>query len=131
MNADICLVDRGILEILRFMQSDDRIVGVSPSIRDKGELRHSACDLMTPMLAVARDTFIGKLLRRTDWYRRAAYLEVDPNSVFFSPKITNCCCVLRRDAFLSLGGFDTSQLLYWTEEAFAWPSCKEQPRILF
>ncbi len=120
MNADIRLENRRIIEILSFMQSEDRIVAVSPSINDNGRLRHSAHDLMTPMLIVARDTFLGKVLRRTDWYRCAAYAKVDPNRVFFSRKITNCCCVLRRDAFLSLGGFDASQLLYWTEEAFAW-----------
>lgn len=119
MNADVFLQDGSLREIADFMASNRDLVAVSPAVEDGGRLRHLAHGAMTPSLALARDTVIGKVLRRTKWYRRAMLDDVPAETIFRAPKITNCCCVLRRESFLAMGGFDAQQLLYWTEEDFA------------
>lgn len=119
MNADVRLEDESFADIVKLMQANPELVAVSPSVEDDGRLRHMAHDVVTPSLAIARDSVLGKILRRTSWYRRAMLEDVQPDSVFRAPKITNCCCVVRREPFLAMGGFDRRQLLYWSEEDFA------------
>jgi len=119
MNADVRLEDDAFADIVELMEASPELVAVSPSVEDDGRLRHMAHEVVTPSLAIARDSVLGMILRRTRWYRRAMLEDVPPDAVFRAPKITNCCCVVRRDAFLAMGGFDRRQLLYWSEEVFA------------
>jgi len=118
MNADVSLKDNAVPAMVEFMRASERLIGVSPVIYDQGIPRHAAGRAMTPLLTVARDTFFGKPLRWTRWYIKAMMSEHWPGETFFAEKITNGCCLLRREAFLSIGGFAESQLLYWTEEEF-------------
>ena len=119
MNADIFLQNDRVLDILSFMGAHEDLIAVSPAVKDAGRLRHLAHEAITPALAIARDSVLGKILRRTRWYRSALFENIQPDEVFCAPKITNCCCILRRKPFLALGGFHPAQLLYWTEEDFA------------
>lgn len=119
MNADIFITDRSVEELVRFAQEHDRYVGVSPSVMDNGLHRHMASGLLTPGICVARDTVLGKGLRKTAWYRRHMFEDKQPGDTFDVPKITNSCCLLRCDLFKQIGQFDPDQILYWTEEALA------------
>lgn len=119
MNADVFLEESSNLEyIIEYMTANPDLVATSPAIRDSGKLRHQAHNSITPLMCIARDTFAGKPLRRTKWYRNANHSDHAANEVFFSEKITNCCCMIRRNTFLKTGGFDTRLILYWTEEEF-------------
>ena len=119
MNADVFLEDDSILGLVDFMEEHADLLATSPAVRDGGRTRHMAHDVVTPMLTVARDSVLGKVFRRTRWYRQAMHEQSAPNQVFFVPKITNSCCVLRCQAFVDLGGFHPGQFLYWTEEDIA------------
>jgi GT2 family glycosyltransferase len=119
MNADIALVDASVADIAAFMETRDEVIAVSPSVRDQGRVRHMASGIITPGLCIARDSFWGAAMRQSTWYRRAMGDAIDPHTVFDAEKITNCCCMLRRESFCALGGFSVRQILYWTEEEFA------------
>lgn len=119
MNADIQLVDNSIQNIITFMEHDPSLVGVSPSVRDHGLLRHMSSGILTPFLCCVRDAFWGALFRDTRRYKAAMGENIPPDTTFPAAKITNCCCMLHRKAFLEIGGFCKRQLLYWTEEDFA------------
>ena len=119
MNADIFLQNDQLSDILPFMEAHEDLIAVSPAVKDAGRLRHLAHEAITPALAIARDSVLGKMLQRTRWDHRALFENVQPDEVFCAPKITNCCCIIRRDGFVALGGFHPDQLLYWTEEDFA------------
>lgn len=124
MNADIFLQNDPASDILSFMEAHEDLIAVSPAVKDAGRLRHLAHEAITPALAIARDSVLGKVLQRTQWYHRALFENVQPDEVFCAPKITNCCCIIRRDRFVALGGFHPDQLLYWTEEDFALRAAK-------
>jgi GT2 family glycosyltransferase len=119
MNADITLIDASVADIADYMETRDEVIAVSPSVRDHGHVRHLSSAIITPGLCIARDSFWGAALRRGNHYRSAMGDDIDPHTVFDAAKITNCCCMLRRESFCALGGFSVRQLLYWTEEEFA------------
>lgn len=119
MNADVCLEEPDTVErLVSYMNQHSDTIAVSPSIRDGTQLRHQAHRSITPQLCIVRDSFVGRLLRGSKWYRRANYQDKMPRAVFDAQKITNCCCMVRREKFLELGGFDERLILYWTEEEF-------------
>lgn len=119
LNADVCLNDNLPLEMAGWVLAHPRVIAASPSICDGGSRRHSAHVATTPLLSIAGDAFVGKPLKRTAWFRRQWMAHIPPYSIFFSPTITNCACLVRREPFLAIGGFCEEQLLYWTEEDFA------------
>jgi GT2 family glycosyltransferase len=119
MNADITLIGASIAGITDYMETRDEVIAASPSVRDHGRVRHLSSGIITPGLCIARDSFWGAAIRRGKKYRMAMGDAIDPYSVFDAAKITNCCCMLRRESFCALGGFSVRQLLYWTEEEFA------------
>lgn len=119
MNADVWLENSCVLELVEYVENSPEIAAVSPAVEDAVQIRHMAHSAVTPSIAVARDAFPGKILRRTDWYRRMMFQHKEPYEIFDVPKITNSCCVLNRAIYRELGGFSTEQFLYWTEEDFA------------
>lgn len=119
LNADVFIEDSKIYGLIGFIEKHRDVVAVSPSIMDNQQIRHAAHKPITPLLSIARDSFVGKMLKYSRWYKNAMFNNYAAHNVFFAPKITNCCCVLNRRLFLNLGGFDSDQLLYWTEEEFA------------
>lgn len=119
MNADIRLLDDSCTAIAEYLDARSEVIAASPSVRDKGVVRHMSSGIITPLECIARDSAWGILLRRRKAYRECMSSERDPYSVFDTAKITNCCCLVRNEPFLKMGGFSTRQILYWTEEDFA------------
>lgn len=119
LNADVFLEDNSILEALSFINKDETLIAVSPSIKDGGFRRHGAHQIITPMLSIARDSFFGKIFKYTVWYHKSMLNHLHADEIFYAQKITNCCCIIRREEFIKIGGFNTKQLLYRTEEDFA------------
>lgn len=78
-----------------------------------------ASGFVTPSVCIARDTVLGKIIRKAEWYQKAMFERRAVGDTFDVPKITNSCCLLNCELFRKVGGFDASQILYWTEEAVA------------
>ena len=116
MNADISLPDNSCLCLLDYLENHPDCIAVSPCVRDNKIIRHMASGIVTPLICIARDSFAGKFLRQTTWYKKAMLCDTNPRSTFTVPKITNSCCLVRSKEFLECNGFSTDFIMYWTEE---------------
>lgn len=115
MNTDLSWPPDCFPGLLDWLHSHPEVTLAVPQIRDPGGEVQKLCKQDPTILGLLSRRFIpdwlksGWLKRYDQWYVMAGE---NYESVFDVPYLSGCCMLIRSDAFLAVGGFDSRFFLY-------------------
>ena len=118
LNPDVTMHPAAISEGLRFLESNESVVAVSPLCTNKKEVRQHLCKQYPTLLDLALRGFAPKIISALFENRLSRYemreLPVDRPSVGI-PVISGCFIMCRGWAFDDVSGFDPRYFLYFED----------------
>ena len=115
MNTDLTWSPDCFPGLLAWLRAHQDVTLAVPQIRNADGEVQKLCKQDPTVLGLLSRRFIPAWLKpawlkRYDrWYVMA---EMDYDAVFDVPYLSGCCMLMRRDAFIEVGGFDSSFFLY-------------------
>lgn len=119
-NPDLVVSPGALATLVARLEHDQSLGVVGPMLRDTaGEVYPSGRDF--PALADALGhAFIGLIWGANPWTRRYRHLGGDQHRARPADWVSGAFMVLRREAFLSVGGFDDAYFMYMEDVDLCW-----------
>ena len=118
LNSDVTLHPMAISEALKYLDSNNSVVAVSPMCVNKEQVRQHLCKRYPTLLDLALRGLAPKILSDFFTNRLAKYemreLPINKPSVGI-PLISGCFILCRASALTKVSGFDSSYFLYFED----------------
>lgn len=128
LNPDCLIETNGLTACVRYLEEQPEVGVVGPLLLQlNGEVENTAYAFPNPWSAVAgRKSFLRKLWPNNPLSRRYLLSDHSPTEIRHPDWLAGTCMVVRREEFLSLGGFDPRYFVYWEDCDLCWRYKKER-----
>lgn len=130
-NSDVVLEPGAVKALAAVLDADRRVAIVGPRVdNDDGTLYPSPRTF--PDLGVALGhAFLGQVAPRNRFTRRYRMLDWDHTRTLEAEWVSGACFLVRREAWVSLGGFDESYFMYVEDVDLCWRARREGWKVAF
>jgi GT2 family glycosyltransferase len=119
LNPD-CVVEGSIGRLVAYLDHHADVGAVGPFIKESdGSVQASArCFPNVTTWFAGRSSWLTRAFPNNPWTRRNLIFQGDATEPILVDWVSGACMMIRREAFLSVGGFDERFFLYWEDADF-------------
>ena len=130
-NADVVIEPGAVKALVDVVDADRRVAIVGPQVENSDGTPYPSPRTFPDLKVALGHAFLGHVAPRNRFTRRYRLLDWDHVRTLDAQWVSGACFLVRRDAWVALGGFDESYFMYVEDVDLCWRAGRAGWKVAF